>query len=49
MMIPWQDKEPFYRRVYDIFPGHSFNNALILGAGSGSDVATALANGVPDR
>ena len=45
-MIPWQEKEPFYRRVYELFPGASFENALILGAGTGSDVATALANGV---
>jgi hypothetical protein len=46
LMAPWQDKEPFYRRVYEIFPGASFERALILGAGSGSDVATALAHGV---
>src|SRR5207248_89728 len=45
-MIPWQYKEPFYRRLYQIFPGNSFHHALILGAGSGSDVATALAYGV---
>ena len=45
-MIPWQAKEPFYRRVYEMFPGSSFKNALILGAGTGSDTATALANGV---
>ncbi|GHO85338.1 spermidine synthase [Dictyobacter formicarum] len=45
-MIPWQQKEPFYRRVYQIFPGKSFRHALILGAGSGSDVSTALAHGV---
>jgi len=45
-MIPWQAKEPFYRRVYELFPGTSFEHALILGAGSGSDTATALANGV---
>ena len=45
-MIPWRNKEPFYRRVYELFPGASFNRALILGAGSGSDTATALANGV---
>ncbi len=45
-MIPWQYKEPFYRRVYELFPGSSFHHALILGAGSGSDTATALAYGV---
>ncbi|HZO73615.1 MAG TPA: hypothetical protein VFB60_15550 [Ktedonobacteraceae bacterium] len=45
-MVPWQYKEPFYRRVYEIFPGHAFHKALILGAGSGSDVATALHYGV---
>src|SRR5438270_9798400 len=45
-MVPWQYKEPFYRRLYQIFPGSSFHHALILGAGSGSDVATALAYGV---
>jgi hypothetical protein len=45
-MIPWRNKEPFYRRVYELFPGTSFEHALILGAGSGSDTATALANGV---
>ena len=45
-MIPWRNKEPFYRRVYELFPGASFERALILGAGSGSDAATALANGV---
>jgi hypothetical protein len=45
-MIPWQYKEPFYRRVYQIFPGSSFHHALILGAGSGSDTATALAYGI---
>ena len=45
-MIPWQSKEPFYRRVYEIFNTHPFNHALILGAGSGSDVSTALHYGV---
>lgn len=45
-MIPWQYKEPFYRRVYGLFPGKSFQHALILGAGTGSDTSTALANGV---
>ncbi len=46
-MIPWQYKESFYRRVYELFPGKSFHHVLILGAGSGSDTATALAYGVP--
>ncbi|MFN2477545.1 MAG: hypothetical protein ABR526_14555, partial [Chthoniobacterales bacterium] len=34
-MIPWRAKEPFYRRVYEMFPGSSFRHALILGAGTG--------------
>src|SRR5207244_3250784 len=45
-MIPWQNKEPFYKLVYNIFPGSSFKHALILGAGTGSDVDIALHNGV---
>ena len=45
-MIPWQAKEPFYRRVYELFPDARFQHALILGAGTGSDTATALAHGV---
>ena len=45
-MIPWQNKEPFYRRLYELFPGRSFDKVLILGAGTGSDAATALAYGV---
>ena len=45
-MIPWQAKEPFYRLVYELFPGERFRHALILGAGTGSDTATALAHGV---
>ena len=45
-MIPWQNKEPFYKLVYDIFPGSSFKHALILGAGTGSDVDIALHYGV---
>ena len=32
--------------MYELFPGSSFQRALILGAGTGSDTATALANGV---
>jgi hypothetical protein len=45
-MIPWQNKEPFYRRLYEIFPGQTFNKVAILGAGTGSDAATALHYGV---
>ncbi|HKP93730.1 MAG TPA: hypothetical protein VJS88_07520, partial [Chthoniobacterales bacterium] len=45
-MIPWQSKEPFYRLVYELFPDARFRHALILGAGTGSDTATALAHGV---
>lgn len=45
-MVPWQTKEPFYRRVYELLPNMVFENALILGAGTGSDTATALAHGV---
>jgi hypothetical protein len=45
-MVPWQYKEPFYRKVYQLFKGNTFQHALILGAGSGSDTSTALANGV---
>jgi hypothetical protein len=45
-MIPWQNKEPFYKLVYNIFPGNSFKHALILGAGTGSDADIALHYGV---
>ncbi len=45
-MISWQNKEPFYKLVYNIFPGRSFKHALILGAGTGSDVDIALHYGV---
>src|SRR6478672_4529611 len=47
-MIPWQSKEPFYRRVYELFPDAKFQHALILGAGTGSDTATALAHDVKE-
>ncbi len=45
-MIPIQYKEPFYKEVYRIYGKGSFHRALILGAGTGSDTAIALANGV---
>jgi len=37
-------KEPFYDQVYKWFPGRTYDNALVVGAGSGSDVALLLAN-----
>jgi Spermine/spermidine synthase domain len=45
-MTSWQNKEPFYKEVYRIFGSGSFHHALILGAGTGSDTAIALAHGV---
>src|SRR6266702_3855137 len=45
-MTNWQFKEPFYKEVYRIFGSGSFHHALILGAGTGSDTAIALAHGV---
>ena len=38
-------KEPFYDQVYRWFPGRTFDDVLIVGAGSGSDVAVALDKG----
>src|SRR5215469_14481372 len=46
VMTSWQYKEPFYKEVYRIFGKGSFHHALILGAGTGSDTAIALAYGV---
>lgn len=39
------NKESFYFRVYDLFGDKPFKKVLVLGAGSGSDVAIALNNG----
>jgi SAM-dependent methyltransferase len=39
------NREPFYDQVYNWFPGKTYQNVLIIGAGSGSDVALALARG----
>ena len=38
-------KEEFYEQVYHWFPGRTYDDVLIVGAGSGSDVALALARG----
>jgi len=39
------NKETFYFRVYDLFGRQPFKKVLVLGAGTGSDVAIALHNG----
>jgi hypothetical protein len=39
------NKEPFYEQVYAWFPDRTFENVLIVGAGSGTDTAIALARG----
>ena len=45
----WNVDEPpeddFYGQVYRWFPDRTFDNVLIVGAGSGSDVAVSLAHG----
>jgi SAM-dependent methyltransferase len=38
-------KEPFYEQLYQWFPDRKYDNVLIVGAGSGSDVAIALDKG----
>lgn len=39
------EKETFYFRVYDLFAQKPFKRVLVLGSGTGSDVAIALHNG----
>src|SRR5262249_46820479 len=43
-MAPVDKKEYFYQWPYDVF-GNTFDDVLILGAGSGTDVAAALKHG----
>lgn len=38
-------KEPFYEQVYEWFPERTYEDVLVIGAGSGSDVALALDRG----
>jgi Spermine/spermidine synthase domain len=38
------DSEPFYQQVYNWFPGKTYQDVLIVGAGSGSDAAVALSH-----
>lgn len=42
------NKENFYFRVYDLFGQKPFKKVLVLGAGTGSDVAIALNNGAEE-
>ena len=37
--------DPFYEQLYRWFPDRTYDNVLIVGAGSGTDVAVALAHG----
>lgn len=39
------ESNPIYNQVYRWFPQRTFGNVLIVGAGSGTDVALALAHG----
>jgi spermidine synthase len=41
-----EPKEAYYDQVYRWFPGRTFSKALIIGAGSGTDLSVALAHGV---
>ena len=43
--MPYLDKETFYFRAYDLLGQQPFKRVLVLGAGTGSDVAIALHNG----
>src|SRR5206468_10800949 len=43
-MAPLEQKEYFYQWPYTVF-GDTFNDVLVLGAGSGTDVAAALRHG----
>jgi SAM-dependent methyltransferase len=39
------DKEEFYDQLYKWFPGRTYPEVLVVGAGSGTDVAIALSKG----
>jgi len=43
---PARAREGFYHRAYELFGPGAFKRVLIIGAGSGTDVSVALANGV---
>jgi len=38
--------EPFYEQIYDWLPSRHFGRELVIGAGTGNDVAVGLAHGV---
>ncbi|HKW78296.1 MAG TPA: spermidine synthase [Candidatus Limnocylindria bacterium] len=40
------DKEPVYDQLYKWFPGRTYPRMLVIGAGTGTDTAIALKNGV---
>jgi hypothetical protein len=42
---PAQNREGFYHRAYELLGKPAFKRVLIIGAGSGTDVSVALANG----
>ncbi len=42
---PGQPGEPSYYQVYKWFPGKTYNEVLVIGAGTGNDVAVALQHG----
>jgi len=43
---PYQTRETFYFRPYDLLGKQPFKRVLIIGAGTGTDVSVALHNGV---
>ncbi len=43
---PSMAKAPWYDQIYRWFPSKHFDNVLVIGAGSGTDVAVALQHGV---
>lgn len=42
---PYQTREGFYFRAYELLGKPKYKNVLIIGAGTGTDVSIALANG----
>jgi SAM-dependent methyltransferase len=40
-----QPKEPFYEELYKWFPDQTYGDVLVIGAGTGTDIAIALSRG----